>query len=194
MKQILCALLVWTVGQSLAAQTNQPLRMLCGNDIFHHIIREKHPDLQAAFDATFDEAKNQSGQVESRAPLTVNVVVHVVWKNPAENLADSVILNQIQVLNEDYNRLNADTSNLRPAFQPVAGNAGIHFQLEDIVRVKTTKNFSIDLLGGGLLAQLKSNRQGGSDARDPDRYLNIWICKIQPTTIFGLPIGKIFKK
>jgi hypothetical protein len=155
-------------------------------------MAQKHPALKAAFDATFEQVRPQ-GQFAAteRSPLTINVVVHVVWKNPAENLPDSIVLNQIQVLNEDFNRQNPDTANLRPEFQAVAGSADIHFNLVTIERVQTTQDFEIDLLGGTFMPELKNSAQGGSDAWDPTQYLNIWVCNIQPTTIFGVPVGQI---
>ncbi|MCC6283503.1 MAG: T9SS type A sorting domain-containing protein [Saprospiraceae bacterium] len=191
MKQIL-TLLALTAGlHTLFAQTT-PLPVICGNEVFSHIVREKYPELDAAFRQTFEEAqRNSHAAAAQRSALNVRVVVHVVWNGPEENLADSIILNQIQVLNEDYNRMNADTGNLRPDFQFVAGSADIHFELAEIVRVQTDALFEIDVLGNDLLSSLKSNATGGSDAWDTEHYLNIWVCKIQPTTIFGFPVGQI---
>jgi len=192
MKHILPTLLLLISAHLVFAQTPQQPRVLCGNELLHHIVRENYPELQTAFDQTFEQAARHSEVVADRAPLTVNVVVHVVWNALAENLPDSVIESQIQVLNEDFNRMNADTGRLRSLFHPVAGNAEIRFQLADIVRVKTTKLFSIDLLGGKLMPEVKHDNLGGSDARDPEKFLNLWVCKIQPTTIFGFPVGQVF--
>jgi hypothetical protein len=191
MKQIL-TLLAFAAGlHTLFAQTT-PLPIICGNEVFSHIVKEKYPELDAAFRNTFEEAqRNSHTAATQRSALNVRVVVHVVWNGAEENLADSIILNQIQVLNEDYNRMNADTGNLRPEFQFVAGSADIHFELAEIVRVQTDALFEIDVLGGDLLSALKSNATGGSDAWDTEHYLNIWVCKIQPTTIFGIPVGQI---
>lgn len=189
MKQCLPILFTFLCTTALFSQNNA-LRILCGNEVFSSIVQQKYPALQAAFDQTFETAKHQPAATE-RSPLNVKVVVHVVWNDPSENLADSIIENQIQVLNEDFNRLNADSANLRPLFQPVAGNADIHFQLVEIVRVQTDVLFALDLFGGTILPELKSTDEGGSDAWDTEKYLNLWVCKIQPTTIFGLPVGQI---
>ncbi|MBC7776253.1 MAG: T9SS type A sorting domain-containing protein [Phycisphaerae bacterium] len=189
MKHILTLLLALSSCNVLFAQNSQP-RILCGNEVFSTMVREKYPALQAAFDQTFEQAR-QKGAVTERSPLTIKVVVHVVWNTPAENLADSVVENQIQVLNEDFNHLNADAANLRPLFQPVAGAADIHFQLAEIVRVQTSQLFALDLFGTSILPELKHDSQGGSDAWDTEKYLNLWVCKIQPTTIFGIPVGQI---
>lgn len=172
----------------LTANAQTP-SILCGNDIFNQIVRTHHPELAAGFDAAFDEARQPGAH--PRGPLTINVVVHVVWKDAAENLSDDVIYDQIAVLNADYNRLNADTGNLRPPFQPVAGAADIHFNLVAIERVQTTALFEIDVLGTDLLGNLKHTDEGGSDAWDTDHYLNIWVCKIQPLAFGPIVIGQV---
>jgi hypothetical protein len=118
-------------------------------------------------------------------------VVHVVWNAPEENLHDSIILDQIQSLNEDYNLLNEDKVNLRSVFQPEAGNANIQFELEEIIRTETDVLFDVDIFGTNLIPEVKHTEQGGSDAWDTDAYLNIWITKIQPLVIFGMEAGQI---
>ncbi len=101
MKHILTLLVVVANLHTLRAQ-NTPLPIICGNEVFSKVVSEKYPKLQSAFDATFEAARRNSHKTAAyRSPLTVNVVVHVVWKNPAENLADSIILHQIQVLNDE---------------------------------------------------------------------------------------------
>ncbi len=175
------------------AQHTTGLPILCGQDLFRHLVREHYPELHESFEATFEECRTsaQRTSAEERTTLIVPVVLHVVWKNPEENLHDSILLNQIAVLNEDYNRLNADTSSLRDIFRSVAGNAQIRFELDEIRRVKTNANFQLNPLTGNLMANLKNSAQGGSNAKDPARYLNIWICRIQPVTILGIPLGQV---
>jgi hypothetical protein len=164
--------------------------IICGNEIFSTIVKEKYPALFDSFNSTFEEV-HTTQRNSGNEPLTVNVVVHVIWKEDVENLDDSIINNQIRILNEDYNRLNKDTANLRSIFKPEAGNANIHFNLAQIVRVNTDKEFSVDLLGTNLLAEVKHDADGGSDAWNPNEYLNIWVCKIQPITILGFTVGQI---
>jgi hypothetical protein len=165
--------------------------VICGNEIFNQIVSKNYPDLRKNWNSLFDEAKAQGRDWRSGA-LEVNVVVHVVWKNAVENLDDSIIYNQIAVLNNDFNRLNADSSNLRSQFVPVAGKANIHFNLAAIVRQQTTEDFSIDYFGTNVLPEVKHKDQGGSDSWDPDHYINIWICKIQPIMIFGHEAGQVY--
>lgn len=187
MKNTLLALFAFSALALNAQPTLPPI--FCGNELFSHIVSEKYPELDAAFKATFEEAR--APQASARSPLTVNVVVHVVWNQPEENLADSIILDQIAVLNADYNRQNADSANLRDIFKPVAGNAQIHFNLVEIVRVQTSSLFEVSLFGSNLLPEVKHDDDGGSDAWDTEKYLNIWVCKIQPINFGGIPIGQI---
>jgi hypothetical protein len=119
--------------------------------------------------------------------LYVRVVVHVVYNTPEENLPDSVILNQINILNNDYGRMNADTVNMRSVFAPIAGvDSRIRFLLANtdpqgnptngITRTSTTKTTFFDLLGGGIAEGVKSTANGGIDPWDQSHYLNIWVC------------------
>lgn len=191
MKNILCTLLVVMAGWQLSAQNAEP-RILCGNEVFSHILKNHHPALDAAMRNTFESTQAASGSVAERgAAPTINVVVHVVWKNPEENLADSIILDQIAVLNRDFNRENADTSELRDVFVPAAGNPQIRFKLAAIERVQTDKLFEISLFGNNLLEEVKHSDQGGSDAWATENYLNIWVCKIQPLSFGGITAGQI---
>jgi hypothetical protein len=191
MKHILPTVGLLLAGCTLHAQTAAP-KILCGNEVFSHIVKDRYPALDAAIESTFEATNGPAGAVVDRGgPLTVNVVVHVVWKEPAENLTDDIIEDQIAVLNRDFNRLNADTADLRPEFAPVAGNAQINFNLVAVERIHTDEIFEVSLLGTNLLADLKHTATGGSDAWDTEQYLNIWVCKIQALSIGGLELGQI---
>ena len=184
-------LLLLTILWTVTMEAQSPLRpVMCGNDIFSDIVRKHYPSLQESFEKTFDAAL-VTPTSRNLDPLTVNVVVHVVWKNAEENLDDSIILDQVRILNEDFNRLNADTANLRSLFQAEAGSPQIHFELAEIVRVQTTVDFEVDILGTNLLPEVKADVLGGSNAWDPVQFLNIWVCKVQPIVIFGIEVGQI---
>lgn len=163
----------------------------CG---YNHLIEyqnQKSPGYKAQVEAIYNNlvAKANSKQNQnSKITYTIPVVFHVVWNssNPSENLHDSVLLEQIAVLNEDYSRTNADAANTRTEFLPIVGNADIQFALacrdtngnftSGIVRVETDSTF-----GGGFLPDMASigkiqrTAQGGSDAWRPSEYLNIWV-------------------
>ena len=171
------------VGQDPLDYVLDKSGIISDHDYVIDYLEKKHPGFKNAYAKTFDDAKtfsNKSGQL-----YTINVVVHVVWNDPSENLDDSIIFNQFEILNEDFQRLNSDTSNLRAIFQPVAGNPNIEFNVYDIIRVQTNETFGISL--SGLPDHVKQTSQGGSDAFYPEYFLNIWICKLD--NLFGALFG-----
>jgi len=132
-----------------------------------------------AIEAVIAEAMQQGDAIVSRSPIVIPVVVHVVWREPEENIDDARIWSQIERLNLDFNAENEDIDQVPDEFKPFVGNPGIRFCLaaEDpdgnptngIVRVQTTER--------GIAMrrdQLFYSDRGGSNAWDPTRYLNIW--------------------
>lgn len=174
---------------SFLAIAQEAGRPICGNDLLMDQWRSHYPEVAAAADKILEDAR--LAPAAPRGKRTIRVVVHVVWRDSAENLSDELIQKQMEVLNQDFNRLNPDTANLRSIFQERAGSADITFELEAVERVKTTKTFTVNLLGGTLLPEVKAAAQGGSNSWDPDKYLNIWICKIQPLTLGPIVLGQI---
>ncbi|SDL97176.1 Por secretion system C-terminal sorting domain-containing protein [Catalinimonas alkaloidigena] len=113
---------------------------------------------------------------------TIPVVVHVVYRTDAENITTSQIQSQLNVLNKDFRRLNADYGNTPSEFAGRVADAKIEFALakvspggkptSGITRTKTTRtSFSSD-------DRVKSTAQGGRNAWPADKYLNIWVCKL----------------
>src|SRR5438045_3349266 len=72
---------------------------------------------------------NQQTEGNTRAIVTIPVVVHVLYSVNIQNITDAQIHSQIDVLNADYGRTNADTTLTPAAFSSVAANTGIQFCL-----------------------------------------------------------------
>ena len=143
-----------------------------------HLQEQKYPGYAQRVQEVFNRNLSQKPGNNLKSTLhNINVVVHVVHQTPAENIPDSVILSQIEVLNEDFQRLNADTVNLRSIFHPIVGKPNIQFNLAQIIRVPTTSSFSVGL--SGLPDNVKQTANGGSDALNTSENLNIWICKLE---------------
>ena len=117
---------------------------------------------------------------EDRAIVTIPVVVHVVYNTAEENISDAQILTQIDVLNKDFAKMNADAANTPSIF--TASNTDIQFCLATvdptgaattgITRTSTaTTAFSTN-------DAMKNNATGGKSAWDASKYLNIWVCDI----------------
>jgi hypothetical protein len=113
----------------------------------------------------------------------IPVVFHVIYRNDAQNVTDEKLLEQLDILNRDYGRLNEDTVNTRQEFLPVAASTGIEFYMAQwdpegnptngITRTETSTN-SFWL----TMTDMKSTANGGKDAWDVNQYLNIWVCNM----------------
>lgn len=118
---------------------------------------------------------------------TIPVVFHVLYNVANENLHDSLLISQMEVLNRDFNRWNSDTVKTRAIFKSRAGSARIQFEFakvdpnglatNGIVR-KTTTRTTFGSTGGGIQDLMKSSSSGGDDPWDPAKYLNIWVCDL----------------
>lgn len=120
--------------------------------------------------------------------IIIPVVVHVLYNNTIQNISEDQINSQINILNADYRRLNADTINTPDAFKNVAADSRIIFCLAkvDPDGYKTSgivRKFTKESL---FLAddQMKHSNNGGDDAWDATKYLNIWVCNL-----FGRTLG-----
>jgi hypothetical protein len=109
----------------------------------------------------------------------IPVVVHVIYNNGAENISDAQIFSQLDALNKDFRKLNADTANTPERFKPFAADIQIEFALAKadqngrattgiIRKYSDTRYWSMD-------DKIKYSSQGGDDAWDSRSYLNIWI-------------------
>ena len=188
-KIVLCFLATVTLLFTAGAQN-----LVCGYDLAVYQLDQLYPGYKAAVDATFEAAKKLAAELPNMAArqevYTIPVVVHVVWKDSVENIPLSQIEDQMDVLNEAYRRLNADTVNTRDIFKPFAGDAKIEFVLTEVIRVKTDASFS-PTLTSVVIDQVKQTANGGSDAADPVHFLNIWVCRINPISIGGINLGQI---
>ncbi|MFD2718845.1 M43 family zinc metalloprotease [Hymenobacter monticola] len=103
--------------------------------------------------------------------VTIPVVVHVVYNTAAENISDGQIQSQIDVLNEDFQKLNADRSNPYP-YSGLAAAAPVRFTLASVVRkASKTRSWSTN-------DAVKNSKRGGDDAWDATKYLNLWSCNL----------------
>jgi hypothetical protein len=145
-----------------------------------------NPELARQFKAENDYleqlAFSHAVNRQSNSVFTIPVVVHVVWRTSAQNISDAQIQSQIDVLNEDFALLNADTTNIPAAFRPVAAATNFRFCLAQVDtngnpttgierRQTTVTSFSTN-------DNVKRYANGGLNPWDQTRYLNIWVCNM----------------
>ena len=124
--------------------------------------------------------------------VTIPVVVHIVYNNETQNLSDSRIYSQIEILNNDFRRKNADKDKVPAVWKDIAVDARIEFMLarrdpegkptDAITRTQTDIEqfiYGTDQVGRRYPQKIKSTDQGGKDPWDTTRYLNLWVCNIR---------------
>lgn len=89
----------------------------CGTVLHNQKLHEKYdiPSIEDFEQWMTNEQKLQKSQSRSRSVITIPVVVHVIHNGQAigglPNISDAQIQSQIDVLNEDFRRLNTDAAN-----------------------------------------------------------------------------------
>ena len=170
--------------------------------LFDEINLQRHaenPRYMGDLRAFYEDCKEHRGQQRTNEVLYIPVVFHVVWNSESQNVPDSVIFNQLNILNQDYRRNNPDADLTREVFLPVAADTEIEFYLagndpegnpsNGINRVETDRTgFELNLFDIGSLDEVKHAETDGADAWDPEHYVNIWICNIE-SSLFGQVFG-----
>jgi len=114
----------------------------------------------------------------SQLVVTIPVVFHILYNTAGENISEAQVISQLDILNEDFRRLNADQDNEWSQ----AADTQIEFCLasqdpngnptDGILRVPT------NLTSFGTNDAMKFTSQGGSDAWPASDYMNFWVCDL----------------
>ncbi len=114
--------------------------------------------------------------------ITIPVVVHILYNSSSQNISDAQVLSQLDVLNADYGKHNADTSAIPSYYSSLAANSGVRFVLAGIDTDGNTTTGIVHKFTNATSFSLNDNVKysslGGDDAWDRDRYLNIWVCNL----------------
>ena len=170
----------------------------CGTMEYLEYLKNQDPQLENIMVQNEQALQNwiqthptsKSGKGKSTI-ITIPVVVHVVYSSPAENISTAQVLSQIAIFNEDFRRLNADTSATPSVFSAVGADCEIEFCLatidpngnstSGITRTSTTQtSFSGGTFNGISWSNdgVKYTSSGGINAWNTSQYLNIWVCDV----------------
>ncbi len=189
---LIAGLLLALPALKSSAQNPLPELPRCGYELVWKNLEKKDPDFRRKYDDFVAGKHRKDAAKPTGAIYRIPVVFHVVYyKNGATekgNVADSVLHNQITILNDAYRKRHSDTGNLRPLFKPLSADAEIEFYLATkdpnganttgITRTPTTINGFGDVSvfeSMDSLERIKHTAQGGHDAWPASRYLNIWV-------------------
>ncbi len=157
--------------------TVQYSRTLHPDDVLYKIEFEKWLSERMLRSQTGRQARQQA------APYKIPVVVHIVHNGEpvgvGANISDAQVQSQIRVLNEDFQRLNADTVNTPAEFAAVAGSLDVQFVLakQDPEGLATTGIVRVN--GGRTSWTMNDNYDLKAISYWPaEEYMNIWVCNL----------------
>ena len=161
----------------------------------HHHMQQMQINDPARYASIFkDPLPNQATKHKPNAGTekltgviyTIPVVFHIIHNNGAENISDAQIQDALNILNRDYRKLNADTSDIVSAFQGDAADVEMRFVFATVApngacfsgitrTVSTLTNNGSD--GEAQVAAVVSGNNVYQGIWPHNRYLNIYIAK-----------------
>ena len=122
---------------------------------------------------------SSAARTEMPAMIKIPVVVHVLYSNASQNISDAQVRSQIDALNRDFRRANADSVNTPSRFKSLAADIQSEFYLATADPKGRTTNGIIrkptNVANWIANDKIKFSEQGGDDAWDTKSYLNIWV-------------------
>ncbi|MDX1908074.1 MAG: M43 family zinc metalloprotease [Bacteroidia bacterium] len=149
-------------------------------------LRARLPQLGTLADFEAWMARALPNRTQTRAVVTIPVIVHVLHDGESigtgYNISYEQVASQIEILNEDFRRLNADTVNTPSYFEPVAADIEIEFCL-------ATRDEANNIMLEPGIDRINRQANGWTSTStsyidntikpatywDPTQYFNIWV-------------------
>jgi len=135
MNKILLAVIICFTSITLKAQEEKPLR--CSTEEMWQEAIKKDPQAAINRQKLWDFVKTFKGpqrRVSQNGSLQyiIPVVFHIMHNYGAENISKDQVLDAVRILNLSFQKLNPDTGDVIPLFQPIFANCEIEFRLANI--------------------------------------------------------------
>lgn len=147
----------------------------CGTDKMYRKAKAANPRIaqyeqeQEQFISEFIRNNNLRGEEDT---IIIPIVFHVLHQGGPENISDAQILDQMRILNEDFNKRNSDTTIVIPGFRELIADVHIEFRLARLDPYGNCTN------GIDRIFTSKTNAASDASKITPwlrDRYLNVWV-------------------
>lgn len=173
----------------------------CGTDYKMEQALLANPNLEQELYQTMLNITAPHSNEGPEATKLVPVVVHVLHDDGIGNISYAQIQDALDILNVDYNRLNADTADTRNTvdapFKPHAASMDIEFRL---ARIDPNGNCTNGVIRKSVIDAAtyevdmnsephKHTSSGGSDAWPRNKYFNIWVINSIESSSPGLITG-----
>ncbi|MES2285595.1 MAG: M43 family zinc metalloprotease [Bacteroidota bacterium] len=178
-KYIFVSTLIFAQAKIVFAQNGKQ----CGTTEATQVLHTTHPELlekELNYNKELAQQiqyKKQQKALQATEPIyTIPVVFHVIHTFGPENISDAQIIDQVNILNRDYAKLNTDTSNIvgNTPFDSLAANVKIRFRLARLDPDGNCTN------GIERIYSHKTNKADDNSKLNQwprDKYLNVWTVK-----------------
>ena len=175
MKNLIISVFCFLIGiPSISAQN------WCGTMAHQQSLLQNQPEKAARLQERMEQfnslqKENSAKGIKNNEHYIIPVVFHIIHEGGSENISLTQIEDQMRILNEDFARLNPDTTNTPAIFAQNAGDTNIEFRLAKIdpngdCTQGVTRTYSS--LTVGARNNVKELIQW-----DPTRYMNVWVVK-----------------
>jgi PKD repeat protein len=150
----------------------------CGTREMNELALKKYPEYAKNQELLEKHTKEYAKQMMAQGNLKtqgtvyiIPVVFHVLHQWGSENISDAQIIDQVNILNTDYRKLNADTNLIIPSFTGIAADCEIEFRLAQLDPNGNCTN-GIDR----IFTPLTNAADDGSKLNNwpHHKYLNVW--------------------
>ena len=151
----------------------------CGSSEAYVKLKTAHPEIaldEAALEAytqSFVQKAKANAGVSTAAPTVyvIPVVFHVLHNLGPENISDAQIKNEIDILNRDYNKLNADTADAVANFPKIIGKVNFQFRL---AQIDPNGNYTNGIDRIQTMTTYNANDNAKLNPWPRNQYLNVW--------------------
>lgn len=120
----------------------------------------------------------ENSQRDVEGIITIPVVFHIIWNTSTENISDAQIQSQLDILNEDFRRMNQDANDTWSQ----AADTEIEFCLASLdPNGASTTGITRTFTSSSSFSandNMKFDASGGHDAWPAGDYLNFWVCDL----------------
>jgi PKD repeat protein len=177
MKNIYLFLLAFLTFQGYAQQHET---YFCGQNAAQERLFARHPHARVSCEQATRDLERFTREMESQRGggnqlYIIPVVFHIIHENGNENISEEQIMDAINILNRDFRKMNADTSDIVGAFDDIAADTYIEFRLATIDPDGNCHS------GVNRIVSPLTNDGTNSDMKalsywPRSSYLNIWVC------------------
>jgi Pregnancy-associated plasma protein-A len=160
------------------AQENKQ-HLNCAHDHYLNHALDKNPEARQRFEKAEEQlaliVNGNSAVVDKKTRATIYkipLVIHVIHRYGIEDITDAQVFDAVKILNNDFNKRNADTSAVVSAFATKVANAEIEFVLARKAPDGSCTN-GIDRIYS--YKTNNANDESKLNGWDPSQYFNVWV-------------------